>query len=148
MSHRALSRWPQAGLWLPAHRIQLMDLGSAGAVGVLTFCTKDKCPQKCLSETSEYMRIISASSPHSPPSCTLSLKLNQEKPEFPNMQNMVPAARYPPRLGSNCHLLHGAVPNSSSWNYSPPSGAHSSTIITRFCYLLASVSPRSLPPLE
>lgn len=70
MSHLPLPTLPpQEGLRLPLHSgIKLMGQRSARVVGVLTFCTKDKCPQNCAPlQKPQCTGSMSLSSPHSPP---------------------------------------------------------------------------------
>lgn len=80
MSHLPLPTWPpQEGLRLPLHsRIKLMGQRSARAVGVLTFCPKDKCPQNCLPETSVYGECVFVLSPLASFCAPFSLRLNKE----------------------------------------------------------------------
>lgn len=69
MSHLPLPTLPpQEGFRLPPHSgIKLMGQRSARAVGVLTLCTKDKCPQNCAPYKPQCTGSMSLSSPHSPP---------------------------------------------------------------------------------
>ena len=82
MSHLPLPTLPpQEGLRLPLHSgIKLMGQRSARVVGVLTFCTKDKCPQNCPPppETSVYGEYVFVLSPLTSFCAPFSIRLNKE----------------------------------------------------------------------
>lgn len=72
MSHVPLSMWSHPEL--PLHgSLQPMDLGLVGALGVSTFCTSGRYPQKCLLGTSECVKILFSFSPTRPFSLSLSV---------------------------------------------------------------------------
>ena len=131
----------------PQAAVKLTGLGPAGAVGVLTFRTKDRGPQKCSRQPQSVWGLCPRPLPiHLLLLSFLSLRLNQGTSEFMNMQNMVLAARHPPRLGSDSHLLHGATPTPSNWKCSPPSGAHSSFYNHSLTLQFISLSLSQVPP--